>query len=301
MDLKGKLRRGLHIFGPDQRDYGTIDRYDDEYAYVGERRVPVSAFERMENDRLYLGAEGRRYFETGGQAAESGQMRVPLREERLEIEKRQGELGAVELHKTVEAERVDVPVELRREEVTVDRVEVADRPVTPGEMADAFEEGTIRVPVRGEEAVVEKEAVVTGEVVVNREIETERQNVSDTVRREVVGVDHDKGIPVQHSAAGISHWDAVRDERRQAWERRAGSSGRRWQDVEPGYHYAHEMSADPRYRGRSWSEVEPELKAGYADWSRSRGYMAEDDPWARLHREVEEAWEESRQGAPGRR
>ena len=62
MDLKGKLRKGLHIFGSDNRDYGTIDRYDDQYAYVGERRIPVSAFERMDSDRLYLGADGGRYF-----------------------------------------------------------------------------------------------------------------------------------------------------------------------------------------------------------------------------------------------
>ena len=56
-------------------------------------------------------------------------------------------------------------------------------------MADAFQGGTIRVPVRGEEAVVSKEAVVTGEVVIDKEQTTERQQVTDTVRRERVGVD----------------------------------------------------------------------------------------------------------------
>ena len=66
MDLKGKLRKGLKIFGHDNREYGTIDRYDDQYAYVGERKIPVSAFERMDKDRLYLGARARQYFETRG-------------------------------------------------------------------------------------------------------------------------------------------------------------------------------------------------------------------------------------------
>ena len=51
MDLKGKLRQGMRIFGSDNRDYGTIDRYDDDYVYVGQRRIPTSAFERAENDR----------------------------------------------------------------------------------------------------------------------------------------------------------------------------------------------------------------------------------------------------------
>ena len=68
MDLKGKLRKGLKIFGTDNREYGTIDRYDDQYAYVGERQIPVSAFERMDNDRLYLGAQGGQYFDDDDRA-----------------------------------------------------------------------------------------------------------------------------------------------------------------------------------------------------------------------------------------
>src|SRR3954470_4865648 len=88
MDLKGKLRKGLHIFGSDNRDYGTIDRYDDQYTYVGERRIPVSAFERMDKDRLSLGAEGQRYFSDSTDTwDDSKQIRVPIHEERLEVEK----------------------------------------------------------------------------------------------------------------------------------------------------------------------------------------------------------------------
>src|SRR4051794_33367905 len=74
LDLKGKLRKGLRIFGADDREYGTIDRYDDQYAYVGERKIPVSAFERMDKDRLYVGSEGRRYFETDARTADQGQI-----------------------------------------------------------------------------------------------------------------------------------------------------------------------------------------------------------------------------------
>src|SRR5215207_4136268 len=189
MDLKGKLRRGLQIFGPDNRNYGTIDRYDDQFAYVGERRIPVSAFERMDNDRLYLGAQGQQYFGTTDQFGDRGEIRVPVVEERLDVEKRQGQMGEVDIRKTVDTEQVNVPIELRHEEVTVDQVDVPDRPVAAGDMPNAFEEGTIRVPVRGEEAFATKEAVVTGEVVVNREVETERQTISDTIRKERVDID----------------------------------------------------------------------------------------------------------------
>ena len=47
-------------------------------------------------------------------------------------------------------------------------------------------------------------------------------------------------------------------------------------------------------RGKGWwSEVEPELRLGYGDWSRQRGYQGGDDAWERLHQDVEEAWEET--------
>ena len=62
-----------------------------------------------------------------------------------------------------------------------------------------------RVPVRGEEAVAQKEAFVTGEVVIDKERRTERQTVTDTVRREEVEVDHTEGAPVHHRQAGIPH------------------------------------------------------------------------------------------------
>ena len=133
MDLKGKLRKGLKIFGADNRQYGTIDRYDDQYAYVGKRQIPVSAFERVDNDRLYIGDQGRQYFETTDRATTEGEIRVPVREERLNVEKRQGEMGSVDIRKDVETEQVNIPVELRHEEVTVNQVDVRDRPVAAGD------------------------------------------------------------------------------------------------------------------------------------------------------------------------
>lgn len=47
----------------------------------------------------------------------------------------------------------------------------------------------MRIPLKKEEAVVQKEAKVVGEVSVGKKQETERQNVSETVRKEDVKVD----------------------------------------------------------------------------------------------------------------
>ena len=276
MDLKGKLRKGLKIFGADNREYGTVDRYDDQYAYVGERRIPVSAFERMDNDRLYLGAQGGRYFaDTADRLGDSKEIRVPIHEERLEVEKRQGEMGSVDIRKTVETEQVNVPVELRHEEVTVDRVDVKDRPVAAGEVANAFQEGTIRVPVRGEEAVVEKEAVVTGEVVVDREVQTERQTISDTVRKERVNVDE--------------NWRRDRSAFEQHFNARRGTMGtaadtRTFADAEPHYRRGYEAAHDERYAGRDFAEVEPELRRSHTG----------SESWEHLREEIREGFDRGR-------
>jgi uncharacterized protein (TIGR02271 family) len=275
MDLKGKLRKGLRIFGADNREYGRIDRYDDQYAYVGERRIPVSAFERMDKDRLYLGANGSQYFDNVGDMGSTGEIRVPVREERLEVEKRQGQMGSVDVHKTVESEQVNVPVELRHEEVSVNRVNVPDRPVAAGDRDDAFQEGTIRVPVRGEEAFARKEAVVTGEVVIDRDVETERQVISDTVRRERVDVDE--------------NWTRDRSAFEQHFGKRRSGMGtaadtRTFADAEPNYRRGYEAAHDDRYRGRNFEDIEPDLRR-----SHSGG-----ESWEHLREEIREGFNRGR-------
>jgi uncharacterized protein (TIGR02271 family) len=275
MDLKGKLRKGMQIFGSNDRNYGTIDRYDDQYAYVGERRIPVSAFERMDKDRLYLGANGSQYFDNVGDMGSTGEIRVPVREERLDVEKRQGQMGSVDVHKTVESEQVNVPVELRHEEVSVNRVNVPDRPVTAGDRDDAFQEGTIRVPVRGEEAFARKEAVVTGEVVIDRDVETERQVISDTVRRERVDVDE--------------NWTRDRSAFEQHFGKRRSGMGtaadtRTFADAEPNYRRGYEAAHDDRYRGRNFEDIEPDLRR-----SHSGG-----ESWEHLREEIREGFNRGR-------
>jgi len=275
MDLKGKLRKGLRIFGTDNREYGTVDRYDDQYAYVGERKIPVSAFERMENDRLYVGAQGRQYFETSDRMAAEGQIRVPVVEERLDVEKRQGEMGSVDIRKDVETEQVNIPIELRHEEVTVNEVDVRDRPVAAADLDNAFQEGTIRVPVRGEEAVVQKEAFVTGEVVIDRDMKTERQTVSDTVRKERVDVDEnyrrDRTAFEQHFNKRRANLGTAADTRTFA-------------DAEPHYRRGYEAAHDERYAGRDFADIEPELRRSHTGG----------ESWEHLREEINEGFNRAR-------
>jgi uncharacterized protein (TIGR02271 family) len=284
MGLFDKLKRGMQVYGPDNRSVGTIDRWDDDNVYVGGRAYKRSMFDRFDSDRLYFSNEGyRSYQATGrsemGDAVSGGEIRVPVREERLDVEKRQGEMGSVDIHRSVESEQVNVPVEVRHEEATVNRVDVPERPIAAGDAPDAFREGTIRVPVRGEEVVAHKEAYVTGEVVVDRDVVTERETVSDTVRKEHVDVDE--------------NYRRAREGFRKHFEGRRGDlrgtavDTRTFEDAEQNYRRGFEAAHDRRHAGRSFEDVEPELRREH----RSTG---DDDAWERLREEIREGFDRAR-------
>lgn len=194
MDLKDKLKQGMPIFGADDREHGIVERFDDDNVYVAGRNIPHGAFERLHEGRLYVGQDASKYFaadRVAGAVGTEDVIRVPVVEERLEVSKRPVKLGEVEVRKTVQSEQVSIPVELMREDVQVHRVDVAERPASEAEIAEGFWEGTIRIPVRAEQAVIRKEAMVTGEVVIDRERVAGRETVEDTVRRERVTVHED--------------------------------------------------------------------------------------------------------------
>ena len=81
---------------------------------------------------------------------------------------------------------------------------------------------------------------------------------------------------------------------RQRWQQRYGTTGGRWEEYEPGYRYMHEMRNDARYRGRSFSEVEPQLRTGYEDWARRNNYTYEPSAWDRMRENLRESWDEAR-------
>ena len=120
---------------------------------------------------------------------------LTLAEEQLRVEKHPVEAGRARLRKVVRTERVSQPVELRREEVTIERVPASGQEVPQ----DAFQERTIEVPLTREEPVVEKEAHVTGQVRVDKTVETEQRTVGSEVRREEVEVDRQGEADVRGS------------------------------------------------------------------------------------------------------
>jgi uncharacterized protein (TIGR02271 family) len=114
-------------------------------------------------------------------------VKVPISEEQVKIGKREVQQGAATIRKEVHTETVNTPIELKREELVIERSDTGGGEVP----ADAFREGEVRIPLKKEEAVVEKEARVVGEVRVGKKQETDRRNISETVRKEEVKVDQD--------------------------------------------------------------------------------------------------------------
>jgi len=111
---------------------------------------------------------------------------IQLAEEELKIGKRQVEAGGVRLRKIIRTETVNQPVQLSREEVVVERVPASEGRTT-GEPAFKGEE--IYIPLRREEAVVQKETRIREEVRVRKEKQTEQQQISEQVRREDVEIE----------------------------------------------------------------------------------------------------------------
>ena len=119
-------------------------------------------------------------------ATDKDTVEVPLTEEQVKVGKRTVDAGQVRLRKIVRTEIVNQPVEVRREDVVVERVAAGD--VRTGTAASDFKEEVIDVPLSREEVVVAKEAHVTGAVRLHKTAESETQNVSETVRKEDVEV-----------------------------------------------------------------------------------------------------------------
>jgi uncharacterized protein (TIGR02271 family) len=111
---------------------------------------------------------------------------IHLAKEEVEIGKREVDAGRVRLRKVVRTEVVNQPVELRREDVIIERVQDDGSSVNAG---DAFAEDAVEIDLKREEVVVNKTVESAGTVRARKVTETEQQNVQETVRKEDVEVE----------------------------------------------------------------------------------------------------------------
>ncbi|WP_262298638.1 YsnF/AvaK domain-containing protein [Microvirga sesbaniae] len=141
----------------------------------------------------FEGSGGAASMNTDSQRTARGDEVIPIAEEQLHVGRRDVSHGRVRIRSYVVERPVSEQVNLREEHVEVER-----RPVSGAAQAgtiggDPFQERTIEVEERREEAVVSKEARVVEEVVVRKEAEQRTETISDTVRRTEVDVEDERG------------------------------------------------------------------------------------------------------------
>jgi uncharacterized protein (TIGR02271 family) len=184
MHVKTALRPGMRIVGPDDRDYGEIERVDDGAVYVQGRSIPFSAVTHLARDRVYLSPAGlaRLPVPSPPETASDDAIRLPLLEERLDVDTRTVDLGEIRVHKTVEETEEVQRSPLSHEVVEVERVRV-NRPVSAPE--ERRQEGDwLIIPIMEEVLVVQKQLMVTEEIRIRKQRVTEEHEVRETVLHE---------------------------------------------------------------------------------------------------------------------
>ena len=124
-------------------------------------------------------------------APNTGEQSIPIVEESLRVGKREVDRGGVRVRSYVVETPVSEQVNLREENVSVERRRV-DQPLSAAD-GDAFRERTIEMTETAEEAIVAKDARVVEEVIVRKDVDTRTETVNDTVRHTEVEVDDTAG------------------------------------------------------------------------------------------------------------
>ncbi len=158
--------------------------------------VTVQAGSRAEDAREALSLGGADLGPTWGQGRERGedQDRLELREEELDVNKRQVQAGEVRVRKDVVTEQRNIEVPVTREEVVIERHPVEGREISADALDDDEE---IRIPVMEEEVEVQKRAKVREEVSIGKRQVQETRNVSDSVRREEARVESEGDVDIR--------------------------------------------------------------------------------------------------------
>ncbi|MDQ3822581.1 MAG: PRC and DUF2382 domain-containing protein [Actinomycetota bacterium] len=182
----GAEMRGDGVFVPYEKDQvkGSPDIDSDEISEQTERDLATYYGLGYSEQRSETGLpEGRpdRQQRTG-----TDEESVVRHEEEMQVGTRGVEAGRARLRKWVETEPVQMDVELQRETARVTREEI-DRPVGDA----AFQDEEVEVPLRAEEAVVQKQAVAKERVGLEKDVETERETVRGDVRKERIDVEGD--------------------------------------------------------------------------------------------------------------
>jgi len=187
--------------GYDNAAYGTTDTTTtDTASYTDEDSTTVTT-QASTTDTDYVAqpvqqTETQPVQQTTSNVSDTDDIRVQRYEEELQAQKVAREAGEVRISKDVVEEQQTLEVPVTREEVHVES-HVVDRSAT--DTSQAFQEGTISVPVREEDVEVSKTVRVAEELEIDKTTVQDTERVTDTVRKERVNVEEVGDVDVQGS------------------------------------------------------------------------------------------------------
>lgn len=156
--------------------------------------VPSSLVDHEQStDRLYLRASRDTLLHAGTTVADTRDVGdtivVPVHEEHLVPTTHEVEFGQVRFHKRVETVPVETIVDVKHDEVAVERIAV-NRPVEGGHIPAARHEGdTLIIPVLEEVIFTEKRLMLVEEIHVTQRQVSEEVPIQDSVRREYIEIE----------------------------------------------------------------------------------------------------------------
>ena len=208
--------------------------------------------------------------------ADQAAQRLQEVEEHMKIGKREVVRGGVRVRKYVETDIEEETLRLREEHVEVDRTAV-NRKLTPAEADAAFEEQTVELVERAEEAVVEKEAVVTGEVSVGKEVNVREETVGGEVRRTRIEVEQIADeVYAKAEPAFREHYAST-----------YASTDHDYDAYDSAYRYGY--AAAGTYGDRDYATVEKDLRADSTE-----RYGNDDSAWDDFKDAVRHGWNKAK-------
>ena len=221
-----------------------------------------------DDDEVYTAAQR---VENRDRYADQQKQRLREIEEHMKIGKREVVRGGVRLHRYVDTDVEEETLRLREEHVNVDRKAV-NRPATAADLDGVFEEKTVEMVERAEEAVVEKETMVTGEVSLGKEVNTREETVGGEVRRVRVEVEQIADADFKREAGQFrTHYDKA-----------YAATDYDYDYYDPAYRYGY--AAAGTYGDRDYTALEGDLRRDY------EGRYGDDSAWDDVKDAVRHGW-----------
>lgn len=212
------------------------------------------------------------HADTGSRRAGEATQAIPVVEEELQVGKRQVLRGGVRVYSRVVEEPVEEEVQLREERVRVERRPV-NRSASDADLR-AGQEQVIEVQEFAEEPVVAKQARVVEEIRVGKDVSERTQTVRDTLRHTEVDVQQ----APESSGASLDDPDFRSD-----FQQRYGTGSETYESYQPAYRYGYDMASRPQYRGKSFDEIESDLRTDY-------GKRYPNSTWEKMKDAVRYGW-----------